>query len=145
MHGHADLGELRPPKKVGNKWEYLNTTFWAERGLVRVEHPPSNSYETISLRDWRIRTLAIKAEVDRIGGKIIAEVPSIQQASYKQEWSAKYALLLAMAEVYKEGKRQGDPADPRVLAHYAKHKPYQNKRGVVPEIGNGPLISEPGE
>ena len=43
---------IKPPRKIGERYQYMDLTFWPKNGFIYVEDRSDNQFHTISRRDW---------------------------------------------------------------------------------------------
>lgn len=89
-------------------------SFWAENGLIHLNNEETGKYVCLSRLEALTRAQALSEEAaHRRGDK------------YYDQRNAMVELVEDIIEVVREAKHQGDPHDPKVLEHYAKHRPPQ--------------------
>ena len=118
----------KPPRKVGNRWLYGTTLFWAENGAVYLEetHPDKHGTATrqrqsMVLRKWVERFRAV-ADAYRHQYFVCQQTGNIaKQASAIALRDALRGLMEAMKHVALEAKTQGDICDPNVQRYYDNH------------------------
>lgn len=119
----VDPAQVHPPRKVGERWEYINLTFWPENGLIYVEDGRDASFSAITRPEWVARILHFN-DVCRRLRDVIERTGNIQKRkSLVQEWETTLKLIEAMVDVNRRAKAQGDPTDEAVLQHVRTHKP----------------------
>jgi hypothetical protein len=92
QHRRAAVVRTSSNRKV---FDYKQTKFWAERGLVHTVHEHTGEYTTCSIREWLMRAQALSGEAWR--------------EKYADERSQLIALVENMVRVAKQAKAQGEP------------------------------------
>lgn len=118
----------KPPRKIGNRWMYGTTLFWAENGAVYLEetHPDKHGVngrqnKSMVLRKWVERFRAV-ADAYREQYRICNQSGGIQkQAVAVALRDALRGLMDAMRQVAEEAKKQGDLTRPEVQRYYDEH------------------------
>ena len=114
------MASLAPTVRTSSNrkvFDYKQTKFWAERGLVHTVHEETGEYTTCSVREWLLRA----------------------QALSKQAWREKYAdereklvtLVENMVRVAKQAKAQGDPHSRDGVTEAVRRLPTQV---MMPEV-----------
>jgi hypothetical protein len=115
-------------------FDFKQTKFWAERGLIHTVHETTGEYTTCSVREWLLRA----------------------QALSRQAWREKYAdereqiitLVEVMVKVARQAKAQGDPFTQEGVAEAVQRMPTQvmlpdvfySHRGEERRAGTEPLV-----
>jgi hypothetical protein len=92
QHRRAAVVRTSSNRKV---FDYKQTKFWAERGLVHTVHEHTGEYTTCSIREWLMRAQALSGEAWR--------------EKYADERSQLIALVENMVRVARQAKAQGEP------------------------------------
>jgi hypothetical protein len=103
--------------KTRKVFDYKQTKFWAERGLINTVHEETGEYKQCSVREWLLRARALS----------------------RQAWAEKYpderekliTLVENMIRVAKQAKGQGDPYSREGVAEAVRRLPTQV---LVPDI-----------
>ena len=118
----------KPPRKIGNRYLYGTTLFWAENGAVYLEetHPDKHGTEnrkreSMPLRKWADRFMATCENYQHQAMTCHQAGNIRQQASAVALRDALKGLMEAMKVVALEARRQGDILDPKVQKHYDTH------------------------
>jgi hypothetical protein len=98
-------------------FDFRQTKFWAERGLIHTVNEETGGYTVVSVREWLLRARALS----------------------KQAWREKYAdergqmvvLIENMVKAAQQAKRQGDPHTRDGLAEAKRRMPL---RVSLPEV-----------
>ena len=90
-------------KHAGNRYEWCETLFWADGGMVGVVHLPTNEYRRVPPETWMLRAAAHAQEISRM--------------QYGDERQAMTDLVNAMREVAKEAHDNGSLCDPKFREH----------------------------
>jgi hypothetical protein len=127
----------KPPKQVGNRWEYGSLTFWAEGGgiyIIDAEHRPDEApQKSVMLPGWKQRLdaqMRLLAHVEKT--KHVGEPSTVA-------WKVQYcralsALVSAMFEVGCQANEQGDLSRPEVQEYYRKHVASVKQTHLVPGV-----------
>jgi hypothetical protein len=76
-------------------FDYKQTKFWAERGLVHTVHEETGAYSECSVREWLLRAQALSGQAWR--------------EKYADEREKLVTLVENMVRVARQAKGQGDP------------------------------------
>ena len=57
---------IKPPRKIGERYQYMDLTFWPKNGFIYVEDRSDNQFHTISRRDWLLRANSFVTEISKI-------------------------------------------------------------------------------
>lgn len=92
--GHAKRVTVRTGtnRKI---FDYKQTKFWAERGLIHTVHEHTGEYTTCSVREWLLRAKALSDQAWR--------------EKYADERGQLVTLVENMVTVARQAKAQGDP------------------------------------
>lgn len=91
-NGHAPAVRTSSNRKV---FDFRQTKFWADHGLVHTVHEVTGEYTTCSVREWLLRAQALSSQAWR--------------EQYVDERQQIVALVENMVKVAKQAKAQGDP------------------------------------
>lgn len=121
MAGKKGVDRLFPPRKVGERWEYMDLIMWPENGVIYIEDKEDGEFTTVLRPDWVARIIHFKREVDKLG-EVVDKIGNIfQKRMMAEEWHIMHDLVMAMIEINVRAKAQGDPTDPSVLEYIARH------------------------
>jgi hypothetical protein len=98
-------------------FDYKQTKFWAERGLVHTVHEETGEYKECSVRDWLLRAQALSAQAWR--------------EKYADEREKLITLVENMVRVARQAKGQGDPHSREGVAEAVRRLPTQV---LLPEV-----------
>jgi hypothetical protein len=76
-------------------FDFRQTKFWAERGLVHTVNEETGAFSTCSVREWLLRAQALSAQASR--------------EKFADEREQLITLVENMIKVAKQAKAQGDP------------------------------------
>lgn len=76
-------------------FDFRQTKFWAERGLIHTVHEGTGEYSVCSVREWLLRARALSDQAWR--------------EKYADERGQLVGLVENMVKVARQAKRQGDP------------------------------------
>lgn len=127
-----DVERITPPRRVGERWEYIDLVFWPENGLIYIEDQADGDFTAVMRPDWVARIITFQRQNKRLRDVIERTGNIARRDTLVAEWHATEGLIEAMVEVNRRAKSQGDPTDPAVLEHYQKHKSDKVTRIVVP-------------
>ena len=108
QHRRAAAVRTSSNRKV---FDYKQTKFWAERGLVHTVHEHTGEYTTCSIREWLLRAQALSGEAWR--------------EKYADERSQIVSLVENMVRVAKQAKAQGEPFSRDGVADSVRRLPTQ--------------------
>ena len=120
------------PRKRGNRYEYLSLIFWPENGFIYIEDKDDGSFTTCSRRDWLERASSFNADAQRRGYIATRAGNEWKKMTAAQERDAMISLVECMLECAKQAKAQGDPLDPKVVAHIRKHEMKRPRTFMMP-------------
>ena len=132
---------IKPPRKIGERYQYMDLTFWPKNGFIYVEDRSDNQFHTISRRDWLLRANSFVTEISKIVDVTTRADNVFQKGVFLEERFALQGLIDAMIDVARRAKRQGDPTDPKVLDWIARHRSYR-PQVVVQFSGSGDKTAE---
>jgi hypothetical protein len=98
-------------------FDYKQTKFWAERGLVHTVHEVTGEYTTCSLRDWLLRAQALSRQA--------------WCEKYPDEREALITLVENMVRVAKQAKAHPDPHTQEGVTEAVRRLPTQI---LLPEV-----------
>jgi len=91
----AQLAPAARTTKNRKVFDYKQTKFWAERGLVHNVHEETGEYSVCSVREWLLRAQALSQQAWR--------------EKYPDEREQIVTLVENMVRVARQAKAQGDP------------------------------------
>jgi hypothetical protein len=101
----------------GKLFDYKQTKFWAERGLVHTVHEVTGEYTSCSVREWLLRAQALSRQAWR--------------EKYPDEREELITLVEFMVKVARQAKAQGDPHTADGVAEAVRRLP---TRVSMPEV-----------
>ena len=127
---------IKPPRKIGERYQYMDLTFWPKNGFIYVEDRSDNQFHTISRRDWLLRANSFVTEISKIVDVTTRADNVFQKGVFLEERFALQGLIDAMIDVARRSKRQGDSTDPKVLDWIARQRSYR-PQAMVEFNGSG--------
>ena len=123
---------LVSPRRVGERWEYIDLVFWPEHGIIYIEDKEDGEFTTCLRPDWVARILMFQQQCDRLR-QIIDRTGNIgTKQTLIEEWHVTMDLVEAMRDVNRRAKAQGDPTDETVQKHMRTHKTTATQSIIVP-------------
>lgn len=116
----AAAAQLAPAVRTSSNkkvFDYKQTKFWAERGLIHTVLETTGEYTTCSVREWLLRAQAFSAQAWR--------------EKYADEREAIVSLVENMVKVAKQAKGQGDPHTRQGIDEAVRRLPTQI---LLPEV-----------
>lgn len=98
-------------------FDFRQTKFWAERGLIHTVHEGTGEYTVCSVREWLLRARAMSSQAWR--------------EKYPDEREQLVVLVENMVRVAQQAKRQGDPHTRDGLEEAKRRMPV---RVSIPEV-----------
>jgi hypothetical protein len=140
INGRAPAARTSSNRKV---FDFKQTKFWAERGLVHTVHEETGEYTECSVREWLLRAKALSDQA--------------WHEKYVDEREQIVRLVENMVKVAKQAKGQGDPHTREGVNEAVRRLPTQvllpeviysfrgQERRVVPQAQSTSPLVLPGD
>ena len=107
-NGRAPYVRTSSNRKV---FDFRQTKFWAERGLIHTVHEVTGEYTECSVREWLLRAKALSGQAWR--------------EKYPDERAQIITLVENMIKVARQAKSQGDPLTREGITEAVRRLPTQ--------------------